>query len=410
MLSSVIDGMSTVFTELIDASLHSELLRNDPNFLKVLHSSMSRFVTLAETAEISKLEDSTNASEHQEPKLEVDSPSSKDSPIKVSTKLGLLAYTNPTKNPQGGSAIVEQAVMKTAPFPRNPYGNGWLNYVPAKLANTTSISARHFNHEKHRISVKLLQITLSTAYYALYGQNESGDPSPLGKAMFRHALMYQKKEELLFDLRWFLGPGYPEIFRLGSINLGDPRDEESPLDTISRELLKPVSMRHSAFDEKGPSFLDAMGVEEYLRRRGAKLLDSHTIEIPPAGFKKVFIEAAHPTSRLDDNNFQDILIQHVRTNGENSNQAMPPPNLINFFDHGVFPREKEEPESKFIPVDICLNLEDSLMTTSAQLSQQPHVVNLSKLLQNLTLVSRCFSGGPAYQGNAIEQAILASAA
>ncbi|KAK6541399.1 hypothetical protein TWF694_007211 [Orbilia ellipsospora] len=428
ILEEVVEGMSVIFTEVIDAGLHSKICHQDPTLLNLLHTSMQRFIVLADRAACFKAKDFSAEIEPGEFEIDEDSPQLLDSSdLTVPDSAGTVMpdfYSQPPANPPSSGGIVrhtrepKEHVASASNLEKSfshgsIFGNGWLDQAPK---NISFIGPQQFgfNYENHKIAITLLHTTLSTAYDALLNKDERNDPTPLGKSMFQYALLYYSKQELLYTLRWFLGPGSSQIYRLRFINNTPKPVTCSASDIISRFFTPVVDSNdiHTP-QQKTPTFLDAFGIELYLKRRGAKFLDSHKMEIPSVeefppllAVKSSHTISAPAIKSLDGSIGLPNSNEVARITYQQDYFAMPPTNLIDFLSLNVFTGGKQATNDT--PSTDSFR---SLSTKESGVAKaKPLIIHISKLLENLTLVSNCLLAGPGYQWESIEMAILASAA
>ncbi|KAH7031701.1 uncharacterized protein B0I36DRAFT_125800 [Microdochium trichocladiopsis] len=168
---------------------------------------------------------------------------------------------------------------------QNPFGNGWFARLPRLLGGHQS-SNDPSSLDRTSFAFRLLISTLENAYWALVGATE--ESTTLSDRMFRFALLYHDKHELQFNLRWFLGPGIGESYLLMERN----RVDKPSIAKANGDLLNPGvdlaavedSQRNFGYGFLGSQaayelFSTVKDVDEYLKERGARHIDSEIIEL-----------------------------------------------------------------------------------------------------------------------------------
>jgi hypothetical protein len=102
--------------------------------------------------------------------------------------------------------------------PTNTFGNGWFGRRPLLPASNPATSLPSQDGTRNGSTSFELVITLTVAYESLLGDTKSSTVFRL--KIFRYALPFHSCEELLFNLRWFLGPGAPDIQSLAREMVG----------------------------------------------------------------------------------------------------------------------------------------------------------------------------------------------
>lgn len=160
----------------------------------------------------------------------------------------------------------------------NIFGNSWSSQIPTAAIEFRKSSqfTQLESPSDDSIALKILQTTLNVAYCSLV--HDFHEPGAVARQMFRYALLAHNKDELLFNLRWFLGPGYLEIHHLGHASFGDIQGHEGRLNSLPGHTLRPkfdfyVEQIHAHL------FLNAFDIEAYFQRKGARFLNAHTVEI-----------------------------------------------------------------------------------------------------------------------------------
>lgn len=135
---------------------------------------------------------------------------------------------------------------------------------------------------------KLIQSTLNIAYKYLLG--ESNASAALATHMFRFALLHRSREEILYKMRWFLGPGLQYLPSLGNAFIL-PEDVEDLWETFcgADYPTDRTEIEDGGIEAIASFFLSAFGVENYLETRGAVYMDDDTIiiKVPNADSERV---------------------------------------------------------------------------------------------------------------------------
>lgn len=101
--------------------------------------------------------------------------------------------------------------------------------------------------------------------------------------MFRFALLHHSREEILYKMRWLLGPGLQYLNSLGNA-LILPEDVEDLWETFYGvdNPADRTEIVDGGIEAIASSFLSAFGVENYLEMRGATYIDDDTMAIKVA--------------------------------------------------------------------------------------------------------------------------------
>ncbi|KAG4442289.1 hypothetical protein IFR05_002213 [Cadophora sp. M221] len=284
-LQACVRDMSTIFLDLSDSMIQSNVLHQDPAIGQNLVSATSKFITLAKTA-VDDLEDTADeASEeiittsdretvHSQPQRSFVTSSSLANDRQPSSTFPTPDFSVPEDfNP------VPETLLK-----REIFGNGWFGLQPEILSRLTTANTADMGRLDSSFGVTLLQTTLSIAYEYLI--DTTGAYYPITKDMYQFALLYHSREELLFNLRWFLGPGLRTLRALGRAVFGyNSSLSLQYLNAVSSgtepKILNPL-VDASAFVEAQKKFpavqyLNAFDVENYILSKGAFHIDRDVI-------------------------------------------------------------------------------------------------------------------------------------
>lgn len=414
-----IEEMTCVFMDFAEQLLESKRLQGDIEILAKLRDSMKKFKSLARFAaedygEKGVTDHSRNSELHVPDKSQAGSGSSGKSSVKsfeskvlpvddsVQTK-GMhddieswldTSNTSMTAGPNSLSHTTQSSII-------NVFGNGWTDHLPAPFTESLKRELSSIvPPPRTSLSVKLLQYTLNFAFMAL-----NGALSPLiAEQIFHFTLGSPPKEELLFNLRWFLGPGYSEIHRLAAAS-----DNDGLIPKLLSSQYYPVSR------ERKHQFLNAVEVEKYLNERDAKDVDSDVMELaltaePTFSMPSddIFSEMSETPSRnqpidpaISGENEQKESNGNLDAGSKRhvSVQSTIPIVSHQVLDNGITLRKEQvtNPSSKSVEQ---MRLELPF--------RQKHRVRISSLLENLARISICLDNGPGFRSSLIDNAIILS--
>jgi hypothetical protein len=253
----------------------------------------------------------------------------------------------------GAGGISREPSLYTA----NIFGNGWMDQVPAALG------ALSFNGNMNQLQEGSLALNIvsSTLYYAYHALWESYDASNL---IFRYAIKMHSREELLFNLRWFLGPGYNEMYRLAGATF------KSVLHNWPSNVpsLHPI-LNSEAMSNNDATFINADDVATYLGSKSPRYVGGDVLEL--------IIDDAD-TGRLE-------------------------PGLSKPYSEG---------QPTFLNMDLFFPSAAGWQPADSGISKATRKRNIlvlqSALFKNLSNISLCLSYGPGFRKQNLDGAILAS--
>lgn len=165
--------------------------------------------------------------------------------------------------------------------PTNVLGNGWTKDLPFSYTATLGQVAGH--PVAQSMSTLIIQATLYYVYYILL---EANDPlcSDAAKDIFRYALKLHSRDELLFNIRWFLGPGQREAYRLGItgfqiLNAQDNEGFPTLSPAVDFDVLSDIQTQKRHSSSLQQSLLNASGVEAYLLHHGLRRITQDVLEV-----------------------------------------------------------------------------------------------------------------------------------
>ncbi|PON22131.1 hypothetical protein TGAM01_v209005 [Trichoderma gamsii] len=312
-LENTVERMGDTFLELVNHVIQANQKRRDSELTGRLQESIHTFLVLASASSDQKWDSPNTGSQgdiRQPTPHEVEIPVTEEvaAPVAVMTdasssqQVSDLPYWN---SPNSGNlwSLLDQfgsppslLPQLTGP-PTNVLGNGWTRDLPFSYTATLGEAVGHPTAQS--MSTLLIQSTLYYVYYILL---EATDVtfSDVAKDIFRYALKLHSRDEILFNIRWFLGPGQREAYRLGitRFQILDAQDHEhfptlSPavdsdaLGDIHASKLQTSSLRHT--------LLNASGVESYLLQHGVRRITGDILEID-LGQRENYSEAQSRTT------------------------------------------------------------------------------------------------------------------
>jgi hypothetical protein len=249
----------------------------------------------------------------------------------------------------------------------NIFGNGWMDQVPAALiSQTTDGKVRQL--EADSLALSIVNSSLYYAYYALWESQDSSNQ------IFRQAIQLHPREELLFNLRWFLGPGINEMYRLAGVPFNTllldwPSNVPSLHPIIDSEVMFDVQGLQPGHPATGSSFINADDVASFLYSKTLRYVGGDVLE---------------------------LTIDHL------SNGRLEPSPSKPYF----------ERQPTFLNMDVFFpsSAEWTAVDNGTHKATQKQTILVSKsvLFKNLSDISLCLSYGPGFQKQNLEGAVLAS--
>ncbi|KAK2015089.1 hypothetical protein LZ32DRAFT_174406 [Colletotrichum eremochloae] len=413
ILENMVEQMGHAFSELADYIIGSEVCKEDSGILGKLAATTAQVLALSRdthdhepTGEPSVLERNSAPLTQQDSLLSATMYDGLLTPSSADTDQALHANTMSSNRYEDNRNIaVEYYDVLTV---QNPFGNGWFGLRP-RLLSGHQFSNGFWSPDRTSFAFRLLTRTLQIAYWTLVGAIE--DSTTLYNRMFRFALLYHDKSELQFNLRWFLGPGIAESHILMGRNL----DAKPSIAKTNGDLLNPgvdvaaVAAAAAAAEVSqiswGPSwqpayelFATVKDVDEYLRERGARHVDSETIELafPLQASLATTFDASIPLSPSPH-----IEQNHFSASSQKFDSA---PNVLKIFDFNTVlqPGLGPQRQHNFLTTENITNVKE---THPAATTQR---IRVQTLFQHLAGVSVCLGQGPAFQRGAIDEAISAA--
>lgn len=248
----------------------------------------------------------------------------------------------------------------------NVFGNGWMQ-VPRVIE---SLNWHGSVNQSRQVSMSLMVVS-SALHYAYRSLLESVDSS---NPIFRYALNIHPREELLFNLRWFLGPGNGEMYRLASVTfntlpLNWPSEVPSLQPMIDSEIISDVNGLAPNHPANEGAFLNADQVTSYLNLESLRYVRDDVLELI-----------------IDDSNYGGF------GSGLSGEYSKISPCFLNadlFFPSAAGERSSRD--------DISMAMRKSSI-----------FISKSALFKNVSSVSLCLSYGIGFRKDYLEGALLAS--
>ncbi len=276
-LEEVIDKLGSAFATLSERVLQSSLAKTDPHLCGELRNSIQDVLALTRYHTHPPTGEDLSGSGNEE----TQSAQSFDlTPLVAEPITALLpelwnasnGMAVPDRFSQAAELNYIQTLNGNSQIPRNVFTNGWLSTLPLPYTSSAArgVQGGFFGHD---LTNRIVHSTLFYVYHILHDSENSS--SGLANEIFNHSLKAHSREELLYNIRWFLGPGQGEMHRLstaGTVELPtlNPIVDVGALGSIGPHTESDMTHRH---------LLTAHGVEEYLTSRMVRRVDEDTLEI-----------------------------------------------------------------------------------------------------------------------------------
>jgi hypothetical protein len=270
LLEENLEDISNVFMNFTESILKADAIRRDPELIQKLFAATSRITHLASIAAEEPI---------QTPQDGYVENSMRPSGESLVSAIG----EQPTPIvPESSGRFNILSLNLTAPgslsSEHNTFGNGWFGFKPSishlliRGASSTTCDGD--------FAFELVQTTLNLLYNSFIEYRN--EPTFVGMKICRLALLYHTREEILFNLRWFLGPGYLASRALCRAICGFDRTLSiQSFNTVTSnneaKVFSPFIDAHALIESSNEipqhAFMNALDVEEYLVSKGAVLLD-----------------------------------------------------------------------------------------------------------------------------------------
>jgi hypothetical protein len=273
-LEEVIEEMSSVFLGNVDEMMLSKTATQDPNLVANVRGSVAKILSLAKEVAGSEHDEGIPISQSQQ-QADERSSSPEDGSHSSSSGASVIDASPVTPMALPGMLCPPAAVnLPVQKMPPQIWGNGW--FVQTDLldygCNPVRLSEDSF-------PVRLVDTSVAKAYVALLASGHTLDLSSDAYRIFNASLHYRTREELLYKMRWLLGPGRDNLHRAANATYGDPHLKTNfPIESTG--AIDVFAASQMPFDG-GPKdkFINAMDVYRQLARLGAKMVDRDTLEI-----------------------------------------------------------------------------------------------------------------------------------
>ncbi|KAH8899179.1 hypothetical protein GQ53DRAFT_741274 [Thozetella sp. PMI_491] len=278
--------MSSEFLAFADQALASDTFRLDRPLVQRLRAAMDRLASLASEVAEPTVETAVGHTRHHVASARPGEPKAAK-PVLEARALEPRGGVPLGEVPPNGVHSEASTTPGDIPLSPNIFGNGWLDRIPALMRDP---DLSHLpGADVHPLGIKLVRIVHRIAYYGLSGS--LGIPPDVIQRLFGYSLRYHTKEELLFNARWFLGPGSHELYRLANASFFSGRSTRVALSAARAELnlLDPAVERDAVQDFGTVSsdddliaahpFLNAAEVDTYLRGMGVRAAGADIMEL-----------------------------------------------------------------------------------------------------------------------------------
>jgi hypothetical protein len=372
-LEETVQRISSAFLGLADTMLQSDTAIADSSLMEELGRTTENIADLARSLDDGQ--ESEASPDAEVPIVEA----------ATATMIASLPVDPHSAGPSTGALVTHAPSLNT-----NIFGNGWFGQVASNFPHLAECTITPLpSVSDFPLAMKIIIATIQVGYHALFETIQlPGDSSRvIVNRVFSYSLRYHSAEEIMFNLRWFLGPGQQETHRLGNISF-----VTGPFAHIYREALKShrrvgefvPAIDDDAFREVAPArgavsgsvvvadgdaYVNANAVERYLWEKGIWFVgNDDIIEVPASVVESMPARgAAVPVG----------LWQGGRS------RAPKPWDFFNF--NSVFVGDRPP----------------SPGALSVRVSQ-------TKLLRSLVGTAVCLASGPGYERRLIDEAIKAA--
>lgn len=295
------------------------------------------------------------------------------------------------------------------------FGNGWFDQSPAFVTqNGPTMSSAS---DDKSFSFQLVERTLIMCYDALLDlANSPVELRDFASMAFQWSFLYHTRDELLFNVRWFLGPGIRSLHILArAIFMNDAAgtsDTKFPRAFGPSQILHPM-VDNAAFQQSQsngalPEYLNASEVEDYLKSLSNLDINQTVLQLSLPNSNKV--GKHRETNYMSFNNGDLGAFQYTNTSGTSAHAPMS--DLSYSFGNQSQVRESVTNIRDLFSFNALL--ESGQEREKGFRSQEPRQtreiisVNRTLLLQNLTKNSFCLGNGPGYTIDGVHNAILES--
>ena len=150
-----------------------------------------------------------------------------------------------------------------------PFGNGWFS-LSASMLKPGDAPPQFPPTLIDAFTIRLLRTSLVRGYFVLAGAPDI--PPGETERVFGGSLRSRTREDLLFSIRWVLGPGKDHIYRASG----------AMWENI------PLLLQKAGLGEDGTDFVTTVDIQDRLLELGATMLDLDTMEVTdPSSYSRV---------------------------------------------------------------------------------------------------------------------------
>lgn len=417
--------MSTIFLDFSDSMLKSEAIRQDHEVGQKLLIATSEIVSLAKTAahdpeDVPEASSTNNVSPSAVPRS--DTQPQVPTTFPTSQDVGLSpTFTTQFPIPEHFNPVPDTLLRKQI------FGNGWFGLQPEALSQL-SFGKADMSRLDNSLGVRLIQTTLVVAYE--YLMDTTGASDGLAREIYRFALLYHTREELLFNIRWFLGPGFRALRALGravfgfssSLSLQYLNAVSSGLEPkILNPLVDAQALVEAQKERPVVRYMNAFDIEDYLISKGAFHIDQDIVQIR----KPHYLEVG-PASSRGNSSPESLMIQP--THGLEEALSYRPSGLSlpesDFLAGSIFPSNLDNASMEppiveplggvwggIFSFDDVVEGSDSSSHRAeptpqpALVPNQVYTLSVPIFFQNLAKKAQCLGTGPGYPEKAVDMAI-----
>lgn len=289
--------MGDTFLALVNHVIQANQKQKDFELAGRLHESIHTFLLLASTSSDQRWDSPTTGHQggiYQPTPHAVETPSTEGTAAPAAIvedasspqQVSVLPSWN-SQNSGNLWSLLDQFDSPPSLFPQltgsptNVLGNGWTRDLP--FSYTATIGGAVGHPIAQSMSTLIIGATLYYVYYILLEANDA-TYSDAAKDIFRYALKLHSRDELLFNIRWFLGPGQREAYRLGItefliLDVQDHEDFPTLSPTVDSDALRDIQAQKIHSSSLHQTLLNASGVESYLLQRGVRRIARDILEI-----------------------------------------------------------------------------------------------------------------------------------
>ena len=369
-LEEIIERMSTVVVDLTDRLLQHDIVQEHPGLISTIQGAITDVLNLANEAgdpmEGSKVRKARGRH------IESSNTSPKKKDVASAESLPDITITHTSYSPAVKSGqydtVIDPALTQTlpihepltalvedaeTPLPLVPtlysLGDHPACIIPQELGPILWSSSQPSLSPDSFIS-RLTYTCFNVGCLVLSKSIEAPVPLSDEYRMFGSTLRYRDRDEMIFRMRWLLGPGTNELQLLAELPWGGRWWDQ---EFSSTELCN-----YATIDSSAPQFLSVVGVEKQLMALGARLVDRETIELDSSGLTVLSETRQEPTCTQPDSW-----------------------SFVNLF-------PSETPRPRIYPPRL--------------------LVSVNSLIHNLSQIAVCLMKGPGFPRQALRNAIEAS--